>query len=108
MSETKAFTVAELAKASGGRILGDGALHIARVNDLETAGAGDIAYVEDEKFFEKARESRATCLILTHEFAASHKNEGGSTLIEVAKPKLAFALIAEILHPPKRREPFVH
>ena len=28
--------------------------------------------------------------------------------IEAAQPKLAFALIAEILHPPKRREPFVH
>ncbi len=108
MSETKAFTVAELAKASGGRIVGDGALHIARVNDLETAGAGDIAYVEDEKFFDKARESRATCLIVTREFVSSQKNGSGSTLIEVAKPKLAFALIAEILHPQKRREPFVH
>jgi UDP-3-O-[3-hydroxymyristoyl] glucosamine N-acyltransferase len=29
-------------------------------------------------------------------------------LIEVAKPKLAFALLAAVLHPPKRREPFVH
>jgi len=108
MSETKTFTIADLATACGGRIVGDGALHIARVAELETAGAGDIAYVEDEKFFDTACQSRATCLIVTREFVSSQKNESGSTLIEVAKPKLALALIAEILHPQKRREPFVH
>jgi len=108
MSETKTPTIAELAEAAGGRIIGDGALHVTRVADLETAGDGEIAYVEDEKFFDKARESRATCLIVTREFVSSQKSECDSTFIEVAKPKLAFALIAEILHPQKRREPFVH
>jgi UDP-3-O-[3-hydroxymyristoyl] glucosamine N-acyltransferase len=39
-------------------------------------------------------------LIIEHEF--------GPALIEVARPKLAFALIADLLHPPKHREPFVH
>jgi UDP-3-O-[3-hydroxymyristoyl] glucosamine N-acyltransferase len=107
MTETKVFTVAELAEASGGRIVGDGALHIVRVADLETASAGDIAYVDDEKFFERARQSRATCLIVTREFVST-QNESVATCIEVAKPKLAFALVAEILHPQKRREPFVH
>jgi UDP-3-O-[3-hydroxymyristoyl] glucosamine N-acyltransferase len=108
MSETKTFTVADLATACGGRIVGDGALHIARVAELETAGAGDIAYVEDVKFFDTACQSRATCLIVTREFVSSQKSECDSTFIAVAKPKLAFALIAEILHPQKRREPFVH
>jgi UDP-3-O-[3-hydroxymyristoyl] glucosamine N-acyltransferase len=108
MSEPKLFTVAELAEVSGGRIVGDGALHIGRVADLETAGSGDIAYVEDEKFFDKARTSRASCLIATDEFVSSQEGEGGGTFIEVAKPKLAFALIAEILHPQKRRDPLVH
>lgn len=108
MSETKVFTVAELAEASGGRIIGDGALHIVRLADLETAGDGDIAYVEDEKLFDKARASGASCLIVTRDFVSSQKGEISSTLIEVSKPKLGFALVAEILHPPKRREPFVH
>lgn len=89
-------------------MVGDGALHISRVADLETAGAGDIAYVEDEKFFDKARESRATCLIVTREFVSRQKNRSVPAFIEVEKPKLAFAFIAEILHPQKRREPFVH
>jgi UDP-3-O-[3-hydroxymyristoyl] glucosamine N-acyltransferase len=107
MNETKVFTVADLAKVSGGRTIGDGALHIVRVADLETAGAGDIAYVEDEKFFARAQASQASCLIVSPQFISSQE-ESGSTFIEVAKPKLAFALIAEILHPQTRREPFVH
>ena len=35
-------------------------------------------------------------------------NGEGPALIEVAKPKLAFALIADLLHPQKRREPIIH
>jgi UDP-3-O-[3-hydroxymyristoyl] glucosamine N-acyltransferase len=74
---------------------------------------GEIAYVEGEKFSEAGRASNASCLIVPPEFVASLKtliieHEFGPALIEVAKPKLAFALIAELLHPPKRREPFVH
>jgi UDP-3-O-[3-hydroxymyristoyl] glucosamine N-acyltransferase len=94
-------------------LIGDGSIHIERVANLDTAGAGEIAYVEQEKSFATATSSNASCLIVPPEFVASLKeliieHEFGPALIEVAKPKLAFALIAELLHPPKRREPFVH
>jgi UDP-3-O-[3-hydroxymyristoyl] glucosamine N-acyltransferase len=113
MTETKLFTISELAAHVGGRLVGDGSLHIAQVANLGTAGVGEIAYVEDEKFFETGRASQASCLIASPEFVASLKpliieHEFGPALIEVAKPKLAFALIAELLHPQKRREPFIH
>src|SRR6185437_6240065 len=113
MSEPKLFTVAELATHVGGRLTGDGSIHIERVADLSTAGDGEIAYVEDEKFFEAGKSSQASCLIAPEAFVTSVKGlivnkEFGPVLIEVAKPKLAFALIAELLHPAKSREPFVH
>jgi len=113
MAETKLLTVAELANHVGGRLIGDGSVHIERVAEISTAGAGEIAYVEDEKFFEAGKTSRAACLVAPPEFAAAVndliiEHEFGPALIEVAKPKLAFALIAGLLHPPKRREPFVH
>ena len=113
MSEPKLLTVAELATHVGGRLIGDGSIHVERVADLSTAGAGEIAYVEDEKFFEAAKSSQASCLIAPEEFVAFVKDlivekEFGPVLIEVAKPKLAFALSAGVLHPPKRREPYVH
>ena len=112
MNEAKPFAVSELAAQVDGRLIGDGSIHIARVADISDAGAGEIAYVEGEKFFETAKASQATCLIVPPEFVASveliREHEFGPVLIEVAKPKLAFALIAELLHPQKQREPFVH
>jgi UDP-3-O-[3-hydroxymyristoyl] glucosamine N-acyltransferase len=113
MSEPKLLTVAELTTHVGGRLIGDGSIHIERVAGLSTAGAGEVAYVEDEKFFDTGKSSQASCLIAPPQFVASIKDlitekEFGPVLIEVPKPKLAFALIAELLHPAKSREPFVH
>ncbi len=113
MPEPKLLTIAELATQVGGRLIGDGSIHIERVADISAAGAGEIAYVEDKKFFEAGKATQAACLIAPPEFVASINDlivghEFGPALIEVAKPKLAFALIAGSLHPQKRREPFVH
>ena len=113
MTETQLFTVAALAILVDGRLLGDGSLHVQKVADLGTAGAGDVAYVDAEKFYQTALSSDASCLIVPSEFIESFREaivggEIGPALIEVLKPKLAFALIAELLHPQRRREPYVH
>jgi len=113
MAETKPLTIAELAAHVDGRVLGDGSIQVQKVAELATAGPGDIAYVDGEKHVELAIASQATCLIVAPAFVESFKQqiaarEFRSALIEVPKPKLAFALIAALLHPQKRREPFVH
>jgi UDP-3-O-[3-hydroxymyristoyl] glucosamine N-acyltransferase len=102
MSPT-AKTVSELAAHVGGHAFGDGNVVIHRVASLETAGEGEIAYVEDEKFFAAASASKASCVI-----APEGADVKARCRIEVKKPKLAFALIAEILHPPKKRAPEIH
>lgn len=101
--ETKERTAAELAERVGGRVAGDGSIVIRRIASVERAGEGDVAFIEDGKMLESARESRASCLIVPEgaKFDAP-------CLIEVKHPKLAFALIAELLHPRKRREPGIH
>jgi UDP-3-O-[3-hydroxymyristoyl] glucosamine N-acyltransferase len=113
MSETKPLTISELAAHVDGRVIGDGSIHVERVADISAAGPGEVAYLEDEKFFEAGKSSQASCLIVPERFVASIKDlvvehEFGPALIEVAKPKLAFALIAALLQPQKRREPFDH
>jgi len=113
MSDPKLWTIAELNAHVAGRLIGDGSIHVERVADISAAASGEIAYVEDEKFFEAGRASSASCLIVSPEFVASLKDliiehEFGPVLIEVPKPKLAFALIAGLLHPQKHRDPFVH
>jgi len=102
MSST-AKTVSELAAHVGGQAFGDANLVVNRVAGLETAGEGEIAYVEDEKFFAAANASKASCVI-----APVGSDLKALCRIEVKKPKLAFALIAEILHPAKKRAPEIH
>jgi len=96
-------TVSQLADRVGGKVFGDANTVIERVASLESAGERDLSYVEDEKLFEAASQCHASCLLVP-----KGANVKVACRIEVAKPKLAFALIAEILHPPKRRSPEIH
>ena len=102
MKHVLEMVVDDLAAHVGGHVVGDGRCLIRRVASLESAGEGEIAYVEDEKFFDAAKHSRASCLIVPLGAAID-----SPCRIEVAKPKLAFSLIAEVLHPPKRCEPSI-
>jgi len=96
-------SVSELAALVGGQVVGDASQTIQRVASLDNAGEGEIAYVEDEKFFEAAKNSQASCMIVPENSSFPLPCQ-----IAVKNPKLAFALIAEVLHPPKQREPEIH
>ncbi len=95
-------SVVELAAHVGGRVVGDDSILIERVASLGAAMPGGIAFVEDAKLLESARASRASCLIVPEGMGVE-----AACVIEVSRPKLAFALIAELLQPRARREPFV-
>ena len=98
-----AKTVSELAAHVGGRTRGNGKVLIRDVASLAAAAEGDIAYVQGEKFLEAALKSSASCVIVPES-----SNLGLSCQIVAKNPKLAFALIAEVLHPPKQRAPQIH
>jgi UDP-3-O-[3-hydroxymyristoyl] glucosamine N-acyltransferase len=97
------LTITQLATLVRGQVLGDSETNVDRVASLETADKGDVAYVEDEKFFKAAEASKASCVI-----TPVTSNLEISCQIKVANPKLAFALIAQALHPPKQRPPEIH
>ena len=94
--------VEDLAKNVGGRVVGHAETQIKGIADLDHAGEGEIAYVDNEKFFPAALASKASCLIVSQSEKFPDR-----TLIEVANPKLAFALIGAALHRVKR-EPSIH
>jgi UDP-3-O-[3-hydroxymyristoyl] glucosamine N-acyltransferase len=107
-SESKQLAVAELAALVGGRVtVGDAEVLIGRVASLESAGVGACSFVEEKKFLEGAKVSRASCLLVP-EGTSGLPGEFAATLIEVARPKLAFALVAEALHPQIRRAGGIH
>jgi UDP-3-O-[3-hydroxymyristoyl] glucosamine N-acyltransferase len=76
--------VSELAAIVHGRVQGDGDVLIQSVAGLESAGAGDITYVQDEKFYPAANDSKASCVITPEDSLIT-----SACRIEVKRPKLA-------------------
>jgi UDP-3-O-[3-hydroxymyristoyl] glucosamine N-acyltransferase len=94
----------KIAEIVGGKLNGAGVLEIFGVAALETAQTGEISFVEKTDFAENAKNTNASCLFVPENF----ETELPCAFIQVSNPKLAFARIAEILHPPKKRDPEIH
>ena len=93
------LTTVEIAKLVGGKLNGDAAIEIERVASLETARKGEISFLEKNEFVESAQKTKASCVFVPENFDSKLP----CAFIEVKNPKLAFAKIAEILHPFDRR-----
>jgi UDP-3-O-[3-hydroxymyristoyl] glucosamine N-acyltransferase len=94
------FSASELAAKIGGELNGDGTVKISRVNSLESATTGEIAFVEDAKLFCAAAKSGASALIAP----LGAEIEFAGALIRAENPKLSFAKAAAILHSPRKRQ----
>ena len=91
----------KIAEFLDGQLVGDGEIEILRVASFESAGKSEIAFVEKA---ENVSQTNASVLLVPENFEA----EIPCPFIKVKNPKLAFAQIAEKLHPPKQREIITH
>lgn len=96
-------TVGELAVLVGGQVIGDPTRMISGVASVTAAGPEDLAFIESEQQADQAVASSAGCLIVPTTVHLPAK-----TLIQVGRPKLAFAHIVNLFHPPKRPVPGIH
>ncbi len=64
-SAAEGYPLTELADAIGAQIYGPSHLHIARVNSLEEAVSGDLAFLAGNRLTEVARRSQASALIVS-------------------------------------------
>jgi UDP-3-O-[3-hydroxymyristoyl] glucosamine N-acyltransferase len=78
-SRPTAVSLSEIAGAVGGRLIGDGDVMIAGVSNLEEARAGDLAYVDGDRFVEAALASQASAFVV------------GRPVPEVSRPQLVVA-----------------
>ena len=102
------LTVEQLAAHVGGQHFGDGTVVVERIANLGAAEQGTVAFVENQKALEVSTANTASCLIVLDAEAARATFPQVPAFIQTTEPKLAFARIASLLHPPKRREPLVH
>lgn len=91
----------EIADFLQAELVGAGDTEIQSVADLGDAAAGDIAFVA--KIGDQVV-TNASCLIVPGDYDVEHS----MATIKVKDPKLAFAQIAAVLHPPKKRKAEIH
>jgi len=99
-------TVRSLAAHVGGTLLGDGVdAAITGVNDLRSAGPGQVSFFHNTKYEADARASKASAILVGPKDAERFT----FTRIVVDSPSNAFAKISELFAPPPiRDEPGVH
>ena len=93
------LTLAELARASGARLLRDqdGARLCHDVAPLETAGQDDLSFLENRKYLPAFRRSRAGAAFVDE--ATANEAPPGMALLLSAEPYKAYALAAQAFYP---------
>ena len=96
--------VRELAEWLGATFEGDGEKELSSVASLETAGAGDVAFVGTRKAAAAAESSAAGCLIVPMEWPSPSYR----TVIRAIEPRTAFARAMNRFYPTLELQPGVH
>ena len=96
--------VRELAEWLGATFEGDGEKEVTAVAALESAGAGDVAFVGTRKAAEAAATSAAGCLIVPMEWPSPAYR----TVIRAGEPRTAFARAMNRFYPTVELTPGVH
>lgn len=96
--------IEKIAEIAGGKLIGESDAEISGVAALENAQTGEISFVGKADFAETAKTTKASCLLVPENFDA----ELPCPIIQVKNPKLAFAKVAEKLHPPEIRHNDFH
>jgi len=91
----------EIADFLSAELVGSGDVEVNAVASLETAGPGDLAFVDGRS---TGVTSAASCLIVPDDFVS----DSSVPVIRSSDPKLAFAKAAAVLHPAKQRRAEVH
>ena len=96
-------TVQELARWLSGEPEGEVGRVLSGVAPLDTAGEGELSFVESERNLPQAAASSAGCLLVPPGLALP-----GKTVIRVRNPRSAMARAMELFYPAPPRKPGIH
>ncbi|MCP4265710.1 MAG: UDP-3-O-(3-hydroxymyristoyl)glucosamine N-acyltransferase [Candidatus Brocadiaceae bacterium] len=94
------YTIKQINKIIGGKVLGDDNLLVTGVSSIENADEGDISFVKNEKFVNKALETKASAIV-THRSILETKK----TQIIVGNPLISFIKLLKVVSAEKQRQP---
>jgi UDP-3-O-[3-hydroxymyristoyl] glucosamine N-acyltransferase len=89
------LTAGELAKLTGGELVGNAAEVLTGVNGLAEAKSGDISFLGNPKYLNDALNTKASAIFVSKDFDASLFS--GKNLIKVSNPQYAYSIILSII-----------
>jgi len=96
------FSAEEIARAAGGKVIGDPGAKISGISDLKNADESCVSFVLSEKYVKQAEESRAKVII-----SDSVDTINGKTIIKVKNAKLAYIGIVSLLTPKEMQKEYI-
>lgn len=97
------MTVAEIAAAVRGEVIGDSSVQIHGLNAAACAAEGELTFADNEKFFATAEGSRASAVLVGKGVHAATK-----PLIRVPDVRIAVARLLPMFVPPRPHVPGIH
>ena len=97
------LTLGELARHIGGAVEGDTETEVLGICSVDDCREGHVVFLEKSRDAHKVEGKPFAGVICTH--AAQVR---GHNLIRVEVPRLAFAQVLELFHPPAKHEPGIH
>lgn len=95
-----AVTVKYIAELIKGELMGDGTSEIKGVSGIEEAEIGEITFIDNLKFKDLAKSTKASCIITSFDVDGSDKS-----IIKCKNPSLAITKIVEMIFPCKIKHP---
>jgi UDP-3-O-[3-hydroxymyristoyl] glucosamine N-acyltransferase len=100
-------TLGAIAERTGGRVIGDAGVRVARIAAIDDVDATALTFATDERFLRAALESRAAAVLADETLIAAGATYA-KPIIAVRSPRLALAALLTQLEAPRPRGPFVH
>jgi UDP-3-O-[3-hydroxymyristoyl] glucosamine N-acyltransferase len=100
-------TLGALAERTGGRVIGNAELRVARIAAVEDADETALTFATDERFFRRALASRAAA-ILVDATLVNADTPYAKPIVAVASPRMALSTLLAAIEPPRPRGPFTH
>jgi UDP-3-O-[3-hydroxymyristoyl] glucosamine N-acyltransferase len=104
MPEPRTYLLAEIASRIDGELLGDGNTEIRGVATLRHAGPDDLSFLTHSRYRGELATTRAGAVLLSH----ADRDATQRSRIICADPYLAYAKVAELLHPARSPVPGTH
>ncbi|HCL91354.1 MAG TPA: UDP-3-O-(3-hydroxymyristoyl)glucosamine N-acyltransferase [Verrucomicrobiota bacterium] len=97
------YTVADIARLTGGEITGDASLVLNGFAPADRSQPGDLTFAENANYFARAEQSAASAILVDSAYTSR-----GKTLIRVPNARVAFAKVLPLFFPETPFAPGIH